>query len=124
MATVLIGENVPDIRDMLTRLFDRAGHQVRTCVDGDAVLCGALNVPPDLVVMNPSLPGISGLDVCRRLRADPRTTRLPIMMISVRQYPADLTAARTAGADDYVGKPFDHVDLMSRAESLLARHSA
>ncbi|WIM92673.1 response regulator [Actinoplanes oblitus] len=121
MPTILIGENVPDIADVLKRLFTRAGYQTRVAGTGDLTLASALADLPDLVVMNPSLPGINGLDICRKLRAEPTTEHLPIILLSVRHYPAEQAAAREAGADDYIGKPFDNNDLLARVHHLLQR---
>ncbi|WP_433828505.1 response regulator [Actinoplanes sp. CA-015351] len=119
MATVLIGENVPDIAAVVQRLFARAGYQTRLTTTGDAALAGALADIPDLIVMNPSLPGIDGLDICRKLRAESTTQHIPIMLLSVRHHPAEQAAARAAGADDYIGKPFNNKDLLTRAHTLL-----
>ena len=119
MATVLIGENVPDLARGLNLLFTRAGHQTRVTVTGPATLAGARDDAPDLLVMNPALPGLDGLEVCRRLRADPATAGLPIIMLSVFHHATEVIAAYTAGADDYLGKPYDNSDLLTRAETLL-----
>lgn len=121
MATVLIGENVSDLAHVLRRLFTRAGHQTHTTVTGDATLAHARDNTPDLIIMNPSLPGLDGLDVCRQLRAGPATAHLPVIMVSVRHWPAEVAAAHAAGADDYIGKPFDNHDLLQRAETLIHR---
>ena len=127
MATILVGENVPDLREVLTRLLHRNGHHVTTAGTADDTLTTAQATPFDLLLMNPALPGTDGLDglqVCRRLRADPATAHLPIMMLSVRQYPAEVGAARAAGADDYLGKPFDNNDLLTRVATLLKQTPA
>ncbi|WP_433222847.1 response regulator [Dactylosporangium sp. CS-047395] len=121
MATVLIGENVPDLGQALRLIFTRAGHEVRATVTGDETLRSACAEPPDLIVMNPTLPGFDGLEVCRMLRADPRTSRVPILMLSVHQQPGDLAAAHAAGADEFRGKPFDNRELLACAEGLMAR---
>jgi DNA-binding response OmpR family regulator len=120
MARILIAENVPDIQDVMLRILRRAGHDPQMSGDGNDALSHALDDPPDLLVMNPDLPGLGGLDVCRRLRADPRTSTMPILMLSVHQYPAERNAAREAGADDYLGKPFTPDELMTRVRALLA----
>ncbi|MEV4279653.1 response regulator [Actinoplanes xinjiangensis] len=122
MANILIGENVPDIQDVLVRILRRDGHELRVTDNGDDILNHALGEPPDLLVMNPTLPGLDGLEVCRRLRSTPHTQALPILMLSVRQYPAEKNAAYQAGADDYLGKPFHPHDLLTRAYTLLTRN--
>ncbi len=119
MARIIVAENVPDIRDALLRLLRRGGHDVQATGDGNDALRHTLDAPPDLLVMNPDLPGLGGLDVCRRLRAAPRTGSLPILILSVHQYPAERIAAREAGADDYLGKPFTTADLTTRIDALL-----
>jgi DNA-binding response OmpR family regulator len=124
MADILIAENVPDIRDVMIRIFERAGDGVRTVDNGLDALEQTLSRPPDLLVMNPALPGLDGLEVCRRLRADPRTGGLPILVLSVHQYAAEKEAARQAGADEYLGKPFEPAELLARVRALLARAGA
>ena len=121
MADILVAENVPDIQDVVRRLLRRADHAVRVTGSGSDTLEQTLHRPPDLLVMNPALPGLDGLEVCRRLRADHRTEELPILILSVHQYPAERDAARAAGADDYLGKPFEPADLLDRVRILLAR---
>jgi DNA-binding response OmpR family regulator len=124
MSTILIGENIPDITDLLITIFRRTGHQLHTTRDGDALLTRARHLLPDLIIMNPALPGLDGLDVCRHLRSEPATEDLPIMMISARQAPADMRAPYDAGADGYVGKPFDPAHLLDIAHTLIKRPEA
>ncbi|MEU4242520.1 response regulator transcription factor [Actinoplanes sp. NPDC026619] len=122
MADILIAENVPDINDVLLRLLRRAGHDVRATDNGQDALDAALAQPPDLLIMNPDLPRLDGLEACRRLRAEPRTKNVPILILSVQQYPAEKEAARAAGADDYLGKPFEAAELTARVDALLDRN--
>lgn len=119
MADILLAEQIPDLQEVTARILRRAGHDVRVTATGDEALEQTRNQPPDLLVMNPDLPGLGGLDVCRRLRDDPGTTTLPILILSVFQYPAEQAAAREAGADDYLGKPFTPADLLAHTQSLL-----
>ncbi len=121
MATILIGENVPDLAQSLHLIFTRAGHRTRLTGTGGETMASAVTDPPDLIMMNPALPDMDGLDLCRRMRAHPALSVLPIVMISVHQYPHEIAAAHAAGADDYIGKPFDNHDLLARTEALIDR---
>jgi len=77
-----------------------------------------------IVVLDITMPGMSGLDLCRELRADPATERLPIVMLTARAQESDIEAGLAAGADDYIIKPFSLRELVSRIEALLARVQA
>jgi DNA-binding response OmpR family regulator len=119
MATVLIGEDTSDLATALSRIFARAGFDVRVEVDGPATLAAARASPPDLLVLDLLMPGLSGLEVCQAVRADPATATVPIMMLSAAALADDLVAGRAAGADDYLSKPFQSADLVARARALL-----
>ncbi|SHN46760.1 response regulator transcription factor [Cryptosporangium aurantiacum] len=120
MATIVLGENEPDIAFGVELLFARAGHRIRLTTTGPDTLASIQAQPPDLIVMNPSLPHLDGLEICQRVRDDPALAHLPILLLSARYKPAEVAAARAAGANDYLGKPFNNRDLLARAESLLA----
>jgi DNA-binding response OmpR family regulator len=119
MHSVLIGESDADIRLALQLIFQRAGHQVTAVPHGAAVVRVTAAAVPDLLLLG--LPEWQGLDTCRTLRADPRTAAIPIILLSAALYP-DAAAATHAGADDYVTKPFDNSDLVTRARGLLPPH--
>jgi len=121
MATVLIAENVPDIAFGLDLLFTRAGHRTHLVATGPDTLAAIQRSAPDLLVMNPSLPGEDGLVICRRLKSEADTVGLPILLLSARYRAEEVTAARHAGADVYLAKPFCNQDLLLHVEALLHR---
>ena len=92
-----------------------------TAPDGPTALAAAVMELPDLAVLDVTMPGMSGTDVCRALRADPATAGMAIIVLTARAQEADVQAGFKAGADDYVPKPFSPRELASRVEALLAR---
>jgi DNA-binding response OmpR family regulator len=104
---VLIVEDEPDIRDLLVFHLERESYQVTTCRSGEeAVRLSQTAPPPDLVLLDVMLPEMDGLEVCRRLRRDPRTQAVPIVMLTARGDEVDRVLGLELGADDYVVKPF------------------
>src|SRR6204780_4234744 len=82
MATVLLAEDDADIRLLVTFKLKKAGHQVRAFGDGPSALAGARENPPDLAVLDIMMPGMSGLEVCRELRKDPATAKIPVILLT------------------------------------------
>lgn len=120
MATVLVVEDDPANAQMVMAILSRAGHRVLVAADGPGGLESARSWSPDVILLDVSLAGaMSGLDVCRTLRADPRTSRTPIMFLSGWAFASDMEAGHTAGANDYLPKPFTREDLVGRVQSLL-----
>ena len=120
-ARVLVVEDEPDLRALLDRHLERSGHRVVLAEDGRDALRMAWTQPIDLVVLDLMLPGIDGIEVCRRLRSDPRTARVPVVMLTAKQETADRIAGLEVGADDYVTKPFNLRELVLRVEAVLRR---
>jgi DNA-binding response OmpR family regulator len=119
---VLVVDDDPTVSDVVRRYLERAGLAVEVFGDGESALRRALREPPDLVVLDLMLPGMSGLDVCRRLRADQQT---PIVMLTALGEESDRVLGLELGADDYVTKPFSPRELALRVASVLRRaHSA
>ncbi|MDT0165752.1 response regulator transcription factor [Actinotalea sp. AC32] len=118
---VLVVDDDATIRDVVRRYLERAGHEVLLAVDGPGALRLAATGRPDLVVLDLMLPGMGGLEVCRRLRA---TTPVPVVMVTARTDEADRIAGLELGADDYVGKPFSPRELVLRVEAVLRRSGA
>jgi DNA-binding response OmpR family regulator len=120
-ASVLVVDDDPDIRDLIgTRLW-RAGYRVSVAADGSAALELVDRRRPDLVVLDEMMPGPSGLEVCRRLRDDPHTRDLPVLMVSAVINSTFLVEGEAAGANAYLAKPFSGRELLGRVRSLLER---
>ena len=119
MAEILIGEDDADVRKWLAIALETEGFTVRTAADGAATLEEAKTTRPDLLILDVMMPKMSGLEVCKAIRAFDRT--LPILMLTARSKDEDLIAGLGAGADDYVTKPFALNVLLARIAALLRR---
>jgi two-component system response regulator MprA len=115
---VLVIEDDVEIADVLRRFLRQEGHEVRTAVDGEEALPAAAEFVPDLVILDLGLPGIDGVDVCRRLRAD---GDVPILILTARAELEDRVDGLDSGADDYLVKPFEREELLARIRALLRR---
>ena len=118
---VLVVEDDVDIQDIVVSVLGRAGYDVSVEDNGDAGLVAALTQQPDLVILDWMMPGLSGVEVCRAMRADARAKDIPILLLTARAQEADIDQAFTAGADDYMVKPFGTRELVSRVTSLTAK---
>lgn len=121
MARIVIGEDNADLRDALNMIFRRAGYDVTSRADGPGTLEAVRADTPDLLVVDVSMPGMTGLEVCQEIRADTsdRVAALPILMVSAWATVGDAQKGRAAGAGDYVSKPFQTADLLARAGRLI-----
>lgn len=119
MRTVLIADDDPDILALVTFKVKQAGYTLITATDGAAALAAARETPPDLAVLDVSMPRMSGLEVCRELRADPATKKVPVLLLTARAQEADIEAGFDVGANDYVVKPFSPRDLVARIIAIL-----
>ena len=120
MTRILVVDDDADIRELVTMKLTSAGYDVSTAADGEAGLAALLEHQPDLVVLDWMMPGLTGIEVCRALRADPRTVNTPVLLLTARAQEADIVHGFAAGADDYVVKPFSASELAARVEALLA----
>src|SRR5881628_3757417 len=118
---VLIVEDEPDIRGLLVFHLEREGYQVVRSSDGADALRQVRARPPDLVLLDLMLPGMDGLEVCRRLRQDPATAPLPIVMLTAKGDEVDRVLGLELGADDYIVKPFSPKELLARVRAVLRR---
>ncbi|WP_033317904.1 response regulator transcription factor [Streptomyces yerevanensis] len=121
MARVLIADDDADIRDLVAFKLVQSGHQVTAVEDGMAALQVMREQPLDLVLLDIRMPGMSGLDVCREVRAAPATASLPVILITARSQEGDVELGFAAGADDYIIKPFSPRELSSRVTAMLTR---
>lgn len=120
-ARVLVVEDEPDIRDLLNLHLTREGFEVRTAGTGAQGLREVKTRHPDLIVLDLMLPELNGLEVCRRLRHDPETASIPVIMLTAKGDEADRIVGLEIGADDYVTKPFSPKELVARVKAVLRR---
>ena len=121
---VLIVEDEPDIRDLLAFHLEREGYHVTRSRTGADALRRVRARPPDLILLDLMLPELGGLDVCRRLRQDPRTASVPIVMLTARGEEVDRILGLELGADDYIVKPFSPKEVVARVRAVLRRAGA
>jgi CheY-like chemotaxis protein len=124
MATILVIDDAPDIRDIITRQLHYAGHSVITAENGLAGVANAQRHLPDLIVIDLIMPELDGLQAIERLRADSRCVHLPILAITARALTDIACQAREAGCDAFMSKPFLMVDLLDKVERLIDRQRA
>ncbi|MEV8094487.1 response regulator transcription factor [Kitasatospora sp. NPDC085879] len=120
---ILVVDDDPTVAEVVTGYLQRAGYTVDRAADGHQALAAAAS-GPDLVVLDLMLPGIDGLEVCRRLRATERGARLPVVMLTAKGDESDRILGLELGADDYVTKPFSPRELVLRVQSVLRRAGA
>ena len=124
-AVILIVEDEVDLARTLAYSLRKEGHEVETVHDGEAALARlTVGSPPDLVLLDLMLPDLSGIEVCRRLRAMPEVSRVPVLMLTARGEEIDRVIGFESGADDYVVKPFSPRELVLRIAALLRRSEA
>jgi DNA-binding response OmpR family regulator len=121
VTAILVADDDADIRDLVAFKLEQAGFDVITAEDGPGALSAAHQRVPDIAVLDISMPGMSGLDVCRMLRADPVTADMMIIMLTARAQENDVEGGFSAGADDYLIKPFSPRELTTRVQALLGR---
>ncbi|MEC7946171.1 MAG: response regulator, partial [Myxococcota bacterium] len=122
---ILIVDDEPELVRPLEFAFKREGFQTRIAHDGRTALARAAELPrPDVVLLDLMLPDISGTEVCRRLKADPSTRSIPVIMVTARGEEIDRVVGFEVGADDYVVKPFSTRELVLRARAVMRRNVA
>lgn len=119
--TVLVVEDEPAQRDVLTYNLEAEGFEVVTAGDGEEALLLVAEVVPDIIVLDWMLPGISGIEICRRLKTKADTAGIPVLMLSARSEEVDRVRGLETGADDYVVKPYSVMELMARVRNQLRR---
>lgn len=119
--SILVIEDDPDIVEIVSFNLEREGFRVLTAGAGDAGLELAETHGPDLVVLDLMLPGMDGLEVCRRMRASDALATVPILMLTAKSEEADVVIGLELGADDYLAKPFRPREMVARVRALLRR---
>ncbi len=118
---ILVAEDDRDIAGLIAHYIAREGWTAQLVSSGDDALARARQEPFDLAVLDVMMPGLSGLDVCRALRADARTAAIPIIMVTARAEETDRIGGLELGADDYLTKPFSPNELIARIKALMRR---
>lgn len=113
-ARILVVDDDASVRRVFQRLLAREGYEVLLASDGDAALAIAAHEPIDTILLDMNMPGMSGLDVCRGLRADPRHIHTPVVFVAGMDDREARREALQAGATDFLGKPFDEIELLAR----------
>jgi len=121
VARILVADDDVDIRELVEFKLSTLGHDVVAVADGAAAIDACQSERPDLAVLDVMMPGVSGLDAIRTIRADPGLSDLPVILLTARAQESDVETGFDSGADDYITKPFSPKDLASRVEALLAR---
>src|SRR5579871_4004588 len=118
---VLLVEDERDIRELVRYGLEQEGYIVDEAADADTALERIARRAPDLMVLDVMLPGMSGLELCRRMRAQPATAAMPILMLTAKGAEVDRVLGLEMGADDYVVKPFSPREVVARIRALLRR---
>jgi two-component system, OmpR family, response regulator RstA len=122
-ASILIIDDDSRLSSMVGDYLRGSGFEVRIAEHGQAGLAAVADQVPQLVVLDLMMPGMDGLEVCRRLRAQPETQQLPILMLTAKGDPMDRVVGLEIGADDYLAKPFEPRELLARVKAILRRAS-
>ncbi len=118
---ILVVDDEPDALELIEFNLKSAGFEVATAMDGESALKKARSLLPELIILDVMLPEIDGLEVCKLLRKDPATARMPIVMLTAKAAEIDRVLGLELGADDYVTKPFSPRELVLRVKGLLRR---
>lgn len=119
--SIVIVEDDDDIADSIRYNLEREGFRVRVAATGEDAINLILDRPPNLILLDLNLPHMSGFEMCRRLRAESTTARVPILMLTARTDESDKVLGLNLGADDYITKPFSMRELVARVRAVLRR---
>jgi two-component system phosphate regulon response regulator PhoB len=122
-ANILLVEDEPAIQELIAFNLAQAGHHVLRASTAEVALTLVKNALPDLVLLDWMLPGASGIDIAKKLRADERTRHVPIIMLTARSDEQDKITGLETGADDYITKPFSPRELLARIKAVLRRRA-
>src|SRR5207253_6943515 len=123
VAKILVVEDDDMLMDLMKQTLELSDHTTRGAANGADALATAAADPPDLILMDIGMPTMDGYEATRRLKADPKTRRIPVIALTAHASPADRQQALSAGADDYEPKPVDFDRLQGKIAALLGRSS-
>ena len=118
---VVVIEDEADILDVIAYNLTREGFDVKGCLDGEEGLKTVNNYYPDLVIIDLMLPGIDGIEICRRMKEDSSTRNIPVIMVTAKGEESDVVLGLGVGADDYIPKPFKPRELVARVKAVMRR---
>lgn len=118
---ILVVDDEADILELVGYNLARDGYQVKGALTGEKALTEVADNPPDLILLDLMLPGVDGLDVCRKLKSNSKTSQIPIIMLTAKGEDADVVTGLELGADDYITKPFSPRVLLARVRAVLRR---
>ena len=121
MARILVADDDVDIRELVEFKLTTMGHDIVAVGDGASAIDACRSEKPDLAVLDVMMPGVSGLDAIREIRADSRLSDLPVILLTARAQESDVETGFDSGADDYITKPFSPRELAARVDALLMR---
>jgi len=119
--SVVVIEDETDIRDVMVYNLTREGYAVTGCANGEEGIDRVRDGAPNLVVLDLMLPRLDGIEICRRLKSDPRTRNIPVIMVTAKGEESDVVLGLGVGADDYLTKPFKTKELVARVGAVLRR---
>jgi len=118
-ATILVVDDDPVIQKLLVVNFEMEGYVVVTALDGIEGLERVAERHPDLILLDVMMPRMNGIEVLQRLKGDAATAQIPVILLSAKAQSNDIAGGLDAGADDYITKPFDPIELLERAAALI-----
>jgi DNA-binding response OmpR family regulator len=116
---ILIADDTPQAAELLEAFLAAEDYELRVASDGEQTLEQVAAWPPDLILLDVMMPRVSGFEVCKRLRANPATRDIAILMVTALDQPGDIERAVDAGTDDFLSKPIKKAELLHRVKSLL-----
>lgn len=122
MAKILIAEDEPDIRDLVAFTLRFAGHEVVAVANGAEAVQAAPQEMPDLILMDVRMPQMTGYEACEKIKADPRVKDIPVVFLSAKGQDSEIQAGLSAGATDYLLKPFGPMELTDKVKELLEKY--
>ena len=122
MAKILIAEDEPDIRELVTFMLKFAGYEVVAASNGEDAVRTASRERPDLVLMDVRMPRMTGYDACRMMKANPDLRDVPVVFLSAKGQESEIQSGLEAGAEEYLLKPFSPAELTNRVRGILSRY--